>query len=190
MRMQRTFPCAVLAAALCLVAWLPSSPEAADDTDREAWQFELQLPRSSQTALQSGEGLAWATFLQNGLTLTARGSDKIEVVVFVLEVQDGRVIQRWSSSVFTASAGTSSITGRQFPAVRATGVDRTSRVQQATPAMRPVDTAALVDANTVATVVPRDLARGRLFVIFAAPQRSGAGSTTSPLFVDFEQHID
>lgn len=188
MRMERTFPCAVLAAALCLVAWMPSSPEAANHTDRAAWQFELQLPKSSQTALQSGEGLAWATFLQNGLTLNTRGPDKVRVAVFVLEVQDGRVIQRWSSSAFTATAGTSTITGRQFPAVSTTSVDRTSRVQVATPAIRPVDTAALVDTDNVATVVPADMVRGRLFVIFAAPQGSGSGSTTSPLFVDLILH--
>ena len=185
MRMNVMLPCVVLA-----LLGFTTAPVAQTGSTIGDWQFSLQVPKTSQAALKSGEGLAWATFLKDGLTLNARGSSKLEVVVIVLEVQDGRVIQRWSSSAFTASAGSSTIAGRQFPTVNTASVDRTSRVQQATPAARPVDTATLLDSDNLATVVSRDLVQGRLLVIFVAPQRTGSGSTTSPLFVDFEQHGD
>lgn len=166
-------------------------PADAQTTRNDAWQIAVQLPSATAAALRGGDGISWDQFRRNGLALSARGSGEVSLVMFGLTVENGRVVDSWTSRPFDAAAGTGQVSGRSLPAAQTV---RVARVTHATAADRPVPVDALIEASKSGRIdtktLPSDMTRGRILVMFATPAGGGFGSSTSPLFVRTEELID
>lgn len=165
-------------------------------------QFTLSVPDATAGPLGSGEGMSWDVLRRNGLLLqmatsgpqnTVRrpGGGSVELVMFVLTVEDGRIVDCWKSRSIGIGAGggtgTVNISHPYLPAIQK------ARVTGFSTAGRPIDAGELVSlANAAENAGPAadpksmllsDMSRGRGFVLFVAPASGGAGSQTTPLFL-------
>lgn len=194
-----------LSLVLALVALgAPTTPAVAQTTRSDGWQLALQLPAASQTALSSKTGLTWDQMRRKGLDLAARGPGQISLVMFVLPVEDGRAVGAWTSSSFGAEAGSSTVSGRYIPAEQQllgaaqegtwANLPGIGKLVSVVPASSPVDAQALVVAakggGRLGSLLPRNLTRGRLLVMFVTSPGGGSGSMTNPLFLRPEQFSD
>lgn len=169
----------VLAAGLALLA-LPA--EAQTRAGSSAWTLELATPSATQSTLEAGEGMAWDDFRQNGLVLSARGSGQASLVLHVLTLDDGRVIGRWKSASFPATAGRSTVPGRYLPAVQR------GRVHATQTSTQPVGVDQLLSAADTGNGLP--MTRGDALVIFAAPSSGALGSRAGWYGVNLEKLND
>lgn len=155
--------------------------------DGGTWQLSLQLPAATKTAVGSRDGISWEQLRRNGLDLSARGDGEVWLVMFSLTLENGRVIDSWTSQRFAADAGSGRVSGRYLPSMEKL---RVTRVETA----RPVPVDGLIDASKNAgnagnagLALPADMVRGRALVMFVAPPGGGSGSSSSPLFLRTEQ---
>lgn len=185
------------AAGLLLALAAPAANAQTTKGTTSAWRLEPRLPTASHTALDGRDGLTWDQMRRNGLDLAARGSGEVSLVMFVLAVQDGRVVDKWQSPAFPAASGTAHISGRYLPGWRTIvrspqvfdtdgGSDRIARIV----APGAVNVDVLVKGVDLRSSLPADVLRGRLLVMFAAPPGGGAGSSTGPLFVRTDRVSD
>ncbi len=183
-----SFPLAVIAVSSVVAAGPATSWT---HVEADAWQLGLQLPNATQSALRGGDGISGDQLRRNGLVLSARGAGEVSLVMFAVTVEDGRMVDSWTSRPFDAAAGRVAVPSRFLPAVQK------ARVTQAETG-RPMPVDPLVKANRASgsvsmvlkpgddlgTLLPRpDMTRGAGLVMFVAPADGGSGSTTTPLFL-------
>ncbi len=95
-----------------LVVGLAAVPEAGAQM-----QLTLTLPDGTKTALRDEKGAPWELIRDNGLLLAAegKGEGELAVGVYVFVVENGRVIDRWTSrSSVKISAGQHHKPGREL----------------------------------------------------------------------------
>lgn len=181
-----------LSAVVALMALVATAIPADAQSTRDApWQFAVQLPSATAVAVRGGDGISWDEFRRNGLALSARGSGEVSLVMFALTVENGRVVGSWTSPPFDAAAGTGKVSGRNLPTSRTV---RVTGVTQATAADGPIAVNTLIEASKSGRldtrILPKNMLRGRILVMFVALAGSGSGSSTNPLFMLTEPTLD
>ena len=149
-----------------------------------AWTLELAMPSATQTPLNGGDGISWDQFRKNGLVLSARGSGEASLVIYALTLRDGRLVDRWKSPPFPATAGRTPVSGRYLPAVQKAHVNGATVGRELVDVSEPLDV--LANAGNAGNA---GNARSSV-VIFAAPEGSIPGSRANSIAAHIEPVID